>query len=131
MSQAITHNGRTYFSENELRCKGTGKIQLGHGFAEKLLELRLKWNKPMSVTSACRSVEHNMAVGGAARSYHICDDDRNGTYAIDIVSTDANERVALAQLAMSLGWSVGISRRGFIHLDMRTLLGEPQVIFGY
>lgn len=131
MSQAIVHNGRTYFSENELRCKGSGQLKLGNGFADKLLELRLKWNKPMNVTSACRSTEHNMAVGGAARSYHICDDERGGTFAIDIVSLDANERWDLVELAMSMGWSVGISNRGFVHLDRRDLLGEKRVIFGY
>lgn len=131
MSQAIVHNGRTYFSETELRCKGSGQLKLGNGFAEKLLELRLKWNKPMSVTSACRSTEHNMSVGGAGKSYHICDDERGGTFAIDIVSLDANERVELTRIAIDLGWSVGISRRGFIHLDRRDLVGEKPVIFGY
>ena len=48
---------------------------------------------------------------------------------IDIISSDANERVQLVKLAFELGWSVGISNKGFIHLDMRTLRGDPQVIF--
>lgn len=128
---AITHNGRTYFSETELKCKNSGKLILADGFAEKLLELRLKWDKPMVITSACRSVEHNAAVGGAANSQHICDDSRGGCMAVDIVSLDANERIKLVQLAFELGWSVGISNRGFVHLDMRTLRGEVPVIFGY
>ena len=70
-------------------------------------------------------------VGGASKSQHICDDERNGCFAIDIISSDANERVQLVKLAFELGWSVGISNKGFIHLDMRTLRGDPQVIFGY
>lgn len=131
MSKAIVHNGRTYFSESELRCKGTGKLILADGFADGLLELRLKWDKPMTVTSACRGIEHNDKVGGAANSFHICDDSRGGTLAIDIVSLDANERIKLVQLAFDLGWSVGIPNRGFVHLDLRTLRGEPAVIFGY
>ena len=85
----------------------------------------------MTPTSVCRSKEYNEKVGGASKSQHICDDERNGCFAIDIISSDANERVQLVKLAFELGWSVGISNKGFIHLDMRTLRGDPQVIFGY
>jgi hypothetical protein len=128
---SISKDGRTYFTEDELKCKGSGKIILADGFADKLLELRLAWGKPMTPTSVCRTIEYNKKVGGAPKSQHICDDERGGCFAIDIVSVDANERVELVKLAFSLGWSVGISNRGFIHLDARTLRGEPQVIFGY
>lgn len=130
-SKAITHKGKTYFTESELRCNGSGKLILAKGFAEKLLELRLKWNKPMIITSACRSLEYNKKVGGVDSSQHICDDERGGCAAVDIVSNDAHERIALTKLALDLGWSVGISNRCFIHLDMRTLRGSPSVIFGY
>ena len=127
----ISKDGRVYFTENELKCKGSGKLILADGFAEKLLELRLKWNKPMTPTSVCRSKEYNKKLVVSSKSQHICDDERNGCFAIDIISSDANERVQLVKLAFELGWSVGISNKGFIHLDMRTLRGDPQVIFGY
>lgn len=130
MSKAIVHNGRTYFSESELRCKGTGKLILADGFADGLLELRLTLGKPMIITSACRSVEHNTAVGGAANSYHICDDSRGGTLAIDVRCNNGRDRLELVRLAIELGWSVGVNKN-FIHLDMRSLLGIEPLLFTY
>lgn len=128
---AIVKDGKTYFSIDELKCKGSGKMILADGFAEALLELRLKWGKSMSINSACRSAEHNKAVGGAEKSQHICDDERGGCFAVDVVCTDGVTRRALTKLAFELGWSVGISKKNFIHLDARHLRGEEPVIFGY
>lgn len=128
----ISFNGRVYFTESELRCKKTHVVKLGDGFAEQLLALRLVWNKPMHVTSACRSSEHNADVGGATRSYHIYDDDRGGCRAIDL-AVAPGDRKALTQLALSMGWAVGIpsNSRGFIHLDRRIDVGEEPNVFGY
>ena len=36
-----------YFSEDELRCKGTGEIKMNEEFMTKLIELREKLNQPM------------------------------------------------------------------------------------
>lgn len=127
---AITHNGRVYFSETELKCKNSGKLILADGFAEKLLDLRLKWNQPMIINSACRSTEHNAIVGGASNSYHICDDERGGCLAVDVRCHDGRSRIELVKLAIELGWSVGVNK-AFIHLDMRSLLGIQPVLFTY
>ena len=48
-----------YFSEDELRCKGTGEIKMNEEFMTKLTELREKLNQPMVITSGYRSPEHN------------------------------------------------------------------------
>lgn len=113
----ISFEGRVYFSAQELRCKSSGKLILAKGFADQLLALRLAFNRPMVVTSACRSKEHNARVGGAKNSFHICDTGR-GCCAVDIATTDPLYRTALVQLALNSGWSVGISRT-FVHLDRR------------
>lgn len=126
----IKHNGRTYFTENELKCKGSGKLILADGFADMLRELRIIYGKPMIVTSACRSTLHNKAVGGATNSKHICDNGI-GCLAIDVSVPNGVERMLLGKIAIELGWSVGVPNKNFIHLDARCLLKEPQVLFGY
>ena len=126
----IKHNGRTYFSETELKCKGTGKLILADGFAEKLLELRLRWNKPMIINSACRDAEYNLKVGGSPKSYHICNDERGGCSAIDVRCNNGKDRLELVRLGIELGWSIGVNK-SFIHLDQRSLLGIEPVLFTY
>lgn len=121
----ITSNGRVFFTEAELRCKGSGKIILAPGFAEALLRLRLGFSRPMVVTSACRSKEHNKRVGGHPRSLHVCDEPywpTGGCCAVDVATQDANYRAALAYEALKQGWSVGFNK-SFLHLDRRTDFG--------
>lgn len=125
----ITFNNKTYFTEAELKCKGSGKLILADGFADMLLELRLKYNKPMIITSACRSEEHNKKVGGAANSFHICDNGI-GCLAIDVSCHDGRSRLELVRLGIALGWSIGV-HKSFIHLDQRDLLGIEPVLFTY
>lgn len=128
----IEFNGTTYFTDDELRCNGSGLLILADGFAEQLLALRLAWNKAMTVTSCCRSEEYNREVGGAPDSFHITDGDL-GTCAIDIAINGGYERRLLTELALAMGWSVGIpaSSRGFVHLDRRTDYNYEPMMFGY
>lgn len=126
----IEYKGKTYFTEAELRCRGSGLLILADGFAEKLLELRLKLDKPMIITSACRSDEYNRKVGGASTSYHICDNSRGGTLAVDVLCYDGRQRLELVKLGIELNWSVGVNK-DFIHLDQRSLLGIEPLLFTY
>lgn len=124
-----------YFTDDELQCPGSGIIWLADGFAEKLVELREAWGKPMHVNSCCRSLKHNTAIGGHPNSAHVYDHpDRSftGTYAIDIRCIDSANRADLVQLALSKGWCIGINKT-FLHLDRRLdyLPGYQQVIFLY
>lgn len=127
--EAFTHQGRLYFTEQELKCRGSGGLILMSGFAEALLALRLAYGKPMIIRSCCRSTEHNRKEGGAPSSYHIYDTGR-GCCALDVATKTSAERAALAKLALNNGWSVGVSRT-FLHLDLRTRLGKDQIIFLY
>lgn len=126
----IKYKGKTYFTENELKCRGSGKLILAEGFAGKLLELRLAYNKPMIINSACRSTTHNASAGGAPNSYHICDDDRGGCMAVDVRCNNGLDRLELVKLGIELNWSIGVNK-AFIHMDLRSLLGIPQLLFTY
>lgn len=127
--RVIGFNGRIYFSEAELACKGSGKIILAPGFPEALLALRLAYGKPMPVTSVCRSAEHNKRVGGAPSSYHICDTGR-GCCAADVRIVDLEERAKFTALALAMGWTVA-HHRSFIHIDRRADHGAKQIMFLY
>ena len=109
------------------------------GFLNWLCFLRMATGKPFIINSACRSLEHNKAVGGHPRSLHLMDNPvhpTNGTMAVDIsVAGWSNGEIKkLLDTAMSplLGFSVGRGeKKGFIHVDMRTWIGLPQHEFYY
>lgn len=120
-----------YFSDDELKCKGSGIVKLDPRFEKALLDFRIKWDKPMRVNSCCRSLSHNKNIGGASRSYHLfegVDDGRMGTLAIDIRVSNGQKRKDMIELAWSLGWSIG-EYRTFIHMDRRIDVGAKQIKF--
>lgn len=127
-----------YFSEHELACKGTGVIKLDPRFAETLPDLREAWGEPLTPNSVCRSPEHNVAVGGNPRSLHMTENAAWPTYgcmAADIAWHDMStvKRLEFAQLAWSMGWSVGL-HDSFCHIDRRSdmaLANLPQAVFLY
>lgn len=127
---------RYNFTEEELRCKGTGMLRLHPGFLDRLQELREAYGRPMPITSGCRSREHNARERGARSSLHICDAEvhpgMQGTLAVDVATTDAKGRGDLFALAWQMGWSVGWGgARRFLHLDLRTMLNLRQTTFDY
>lgn len=126
----LVRDGKTYFTVDELKCKGSGEFKLAEGFAEKLLDLRIAFDLPMLPISCCRSAEHNKKVGGADSSHHILEG--IGTHAIDIHCPDPLYRTALAKLALATGWTVGV-KRTMLHLDRRTDYNQkdPQLLFVY
>jgi hypothetical protein len=123
-----------YFTKEELACRSTGGLLLADGFAEKLLQLRTKFGKPMPVTSCCRSLEYNRKIGGTPDSFHIYDSLRHGftgTCAIDISIPNPTDKGNLMSLAWQLGWSIGF-HKNFLHLDRRVDYTElKQAVFGY
>ena len=127
-----------YFSESELRCKGTGVIKLDPRFASALVEFREAWGKPITANSVCRTPEHNKSVKGHPRSLHLTDNptwSTYGTMAIDCAwnNWEIDKQLRFAQLAWSMGWSVGL-HNSFCHLDRRgdlNLPNLPQNVFIY
>lgn len=124
-----------YFSEDELKCKGSGELKLAPGFLGELIHLRRELDLPMRVNSCCRSPEHNEKVGGHPSSLHLTENDKwmtGGSMAVDI-STEyfaSWEIDNLREFALSFGWSVGIAET-FIHLDKRIQVGLPQRVWTY
>jgi len=124
-----------YFSEDELACKGSGIVALDPRFAAHLPALRASWGRPLFPTSVCRSPEHNESEGGHPRSLHLTENPvhpTEGCMAADIFWRNWSKDLKLefAQLAWSLGWSVGL-HDVFIHVDRRKDLGLAQSVFLY
>ncbi len=117
------------FSAAELGSNDAGTVRLANGFADKLVDLRLTFAKPMNVNSCCRTPAHNAAVGGSKNSYHLTEGNASdGTCAIDISIPDDTYRHRLVRMATNLGWSVGIYRT-FLHLDRRKDYGGGEIVF--
>lgn len=122
------------FSDEELASKDTGEYILAPGFADKLKELRLLFDRPMPLSSAARSDAHNKKVGGHRRSLHVYDNpywDTGGCAAVDVATQDASYRHELIKIALQLEWSVGVAKT-FIHLDRRVdYTPRPPAVFSY
>ncbi len=105
-----------YFTEKELRCRGTGECDMNDNFMLKLEELRKKYNTPMIITSAYRHPAHNVAIGGSRYSAHI----KGRAVDVQVVGKDA---LRLVRLALECGMTgIGVAQRGphnkrFIHID--------------
>lgn len=124
-----------YFPEHELACKGSGIIKLDERFAAALPQLRNAWGGPLTPTSVCRSPDHNKAVGGNSRSFHLTENPyhwTHGTMAADLswFNWGDDARLRFARLAWSLGWAVGLNDV-FIHVDRRSDIGLAQQVFNY
>lgn len=127
-----------YFSEAELRCKGTGIIKMDPRFAEALPKLREAWGKPLTPASVCRAPSHNANEDGHPHSLHLTENPRwptLGTMAADIRwrGWEPAQQLAFAKKAFELGWAVGL-HDGFCHVDRRAdlkLKRLPQSIFLY
>ena len=57
-----------YFTEDEMKCKGSGTCEMDPQFMVKLDALRKKFGKPIIITSGYRSPEYNISIGGSKNS---------------------------------------------------------------
>ena len=129
----LTHWDKILFSHEELACPETGEVRLDSAFAEELVKLRVAFDRPMVVTSCCRSAAYNKKIRGHPRSLHCYDEPYHpvtGTCAIDVSATVGTYRRDLVALALELGWSVGVATN-FVHCDFRQAAGLVPVLYGY
>lgn len=60
-----------HFKDAEFKCKHCGEIKLDQHLVALLELVRLRFGKPVVVTSGYRCEEHNANVGSAKKSKHI------------------------------------------------------------
>lgn len=95
------------------KCGSTGQ-EMDPGFMVKLQTIRDTYGKPLHISSAYRCTAHNVAVGGAAKSYHI-----KGR-AVDILIPKGQDRFDLTKHIIQLGMIRGIGfYDAWIHIDDR------------
>lgn len=133
--------GNIVFTADELSSPDTGEIDLEPTFYDRLKVLRGAYNRPMYVTSCCRTIAHNISIGGHPRSLHLISnhswrgyDGKNlKTCAMDIRMPPGGDLHRLMYQALVLGFSIGLNRhRNFVHLDSRTaVLNKDPKVFIY
>ena len=60
-----------FFSEDDLRCKGTGEINMNEEFMKKLIALRKELDQHMNIISGYRHMAYNDVLGGNRDSPHL------------------------------------------------------------
>ena len=102
----------TSFSPREIACKGTGKVLVNEQALDKLQALRDRLRKPLILTSAYRSPEHNRKVGGAKNSRHMQGD----AFDVRMDNHDPHEFEAAARAVGFTGFGY-YPKSGFMHID--------------
>jgi len=103
-----------YFKKSEFQCKHTGKCEMDEEFMDRLLELRLRYNKPMIVNSGYRHWSHPVEL---PRKGHKNGEHTQGRCA-DIRITNSRDRYEFLKLAFELGFPRLGFHNGFIHLGI-------------
>lgn len=117
-----------YFTEDEMRCKETGELDMDPDFMNALWVLRDMYGKPIIVTSGYRSPDHSVEAAKAKPGEHTL-----GLAAdIYVPKEDAFEVIFYAYLAGFTRLGIG-DDFGFIHLGMATEAedGFPETVWTY
>ncbi|WP_281825703.1 D-Ala-D-Ala carboxypeptidase family metallohydrolase [Jannaschia rubra] len=91
----------------EIACRGTGKLLVNEPGFDELQALRDRIGRPLIVSSAYRSPEHDRAVGDATRSKHF----DGAAFDIAVVNHDLVEFEAAARKVGFPGFARGRSQR--------------------
>ena len=127
-----------YFTEEELQCPSAKIVKLADGFGQKLDDLRETLDRPMALTSACRTSAHidsllERGYPASRNSFHLIDNPKHGTdtCAVDVSVPNSEYRKELIKVALQEGWTVGVAK-SFIHIDRRSDYTElPQIVYVY
>lgn len=100
-----------HFRLLEFQCACCGRVMLVPTLLDLLEAIRAERGSPVIVTSGYRCAEHNAAVGGAPRSYHMIG------RAADIAMPES-EQARMADVARSHGAVEAIKggMRGYLHV---------------
>lgn len=100
------------FSPQEIASKGEGALLVDTAALDKLQSLRDRLGKPMILTSAYRSPEHNKRVGGAKNSMHM----KGVAFDVRMENHDPHEFEAAARAEGFTGFGY-YPKSGFMHID--------------
>jgi uncharacterized protein YcbK (DUF882 family) len=111
-----------HFDTSEFACKcGCGYANVRMALVYKLEGMRADIQKPMVITSGCRCLEHNRAVGGKPGSAHV------DGLAVDIACTHSYDRFKVVEAARAAGIErIGLMQ-GAIHVDISQTLPSPRM----
>lgn len=104
-----------YFNEAEMqRCSPPCHLKdMDNDFMHRLDALRARCGFPLPLTSAYRSVQHDLAKGRSGKGWH------TKGRAVDIYCNDSSRRALIVKFALELGFNgIGIGSH-FVHLDDR------------
>lgn len=101
------------FKPRELMSKSDGVLMLYLPAIDALQEIRSTLDRPLVVTSAYRSPQHNRKIGGSKRSRHLAG------AAFD-VAMGQNGRAEFVKLAKAKGFNGFGYYPSFVHVDFRS-----------
>ena len=119
------------FRPIELRSKSDNKLMIDEDAMDKLQLLRNLIDKPMRITSAYRSPDHNKKVGGAKHSKHLL----ATAFDVQMEGHDPAQFEAAARECGFLGFGF-YEKSGFMHIDTgparewNTRWFEPVMFYG-
>lgn len=118
-----------YFSESEFTCRHTGKCEMQKEFMDKLLALRIKYGRAMSISSGYRHWSHPVE----ARKGH-----KNGEHTQGLccdVAVSHADAYALLALALEMGFPrIGVQQKGtgrFLHIGLGSESLPTPAIWSY
>jgi len=105
------------------RCPGK-TAPVSEEFMQRLQRARTRAGVPFSITSCCRCVAHNRAIGSNDSSDHVCGNGRV-TCGADIAAADSSRRFRILQALFAEGFDrIAVSfERNFIHVGIGKNLG--------
>jgi zinc D-Ala-D-Ala carboxypeptidase len=106
-----------YFTSEEMKCSHTGLELMNAEFMEMLTELRVRYAKPLVVTSAYRHPSHPIEARKSKPGAHTTGK------AVDL-GVQYGDAYTILGLALMMGFTgIGVQQKGsgrFIHLDTCT-----------
>ena len=105
-----------FFSEDELRCKGTDEINMDEEFMKKLIALRRELNQYMKIISGYMHIAYGDVIGTTRDSPHLLGK------AVDI-ACHGKKAYNIIRIGIENGFTgIGVKQHGekedrFVHLD--------------
>lgn len=107
------------FQKYEFKCKHCGELKLSSELVTVLELVRLRFKKPVIITSGYRCEEHNRSMGGAPKSKHTLG------IAADIKITGVAPSNIFDFLDDTFPDCFGLGLyHGWVHIDVRTSRGR-------